>query len=324
LPSRIFYLDRRKPGQGKTTSARKENDEFQIVSGIFEGKTLGSPICILIPNRDAKSKDYEYVKNTFRPSHADYTYTAKYGLRDYRGGGRSSARETVARVAAGSIAKQILAQHGISCMAYVSQVGMIRTEKSYENLDLHLTDSNEMRCPDPMVAEAMLAAVMNAKKAGDSLGGLITGLIQGLPAGIGEPIYGKLQAQLAFGMMSINAAHGFDYGSGFNAAAKLGSENNDAIYQEGEKILTRTNHAGGIVGGISNGMDVYFNVAFKPVASILQTQESVDANGNSISLHNEGRHDACVVPRAVPIVEAMAAITVLDLYLAQQMQKKMQ
>lgn len=308
-------LDRRKPGQSKISSARKEDDEFEILSGIFEGKTLGTPIAILIRNKDAKSKDYEYLKDTYRPSHADYTYEQKYGIRDYRGGGRSSARETVARVAAGAIAKQILEAKGIKINAFVNQVGTIKLQKHYSTLDFNLIEGNIVRCPDTKIAEQMIAVIEEVKKQGDTLGGTIQCVIQHVPAGLGEPVFNKLHAVLSHAMLSINAAHGFEYGSGFEGASKKGSENNDEYYIDNGIIKTKTNNAGGILGGISTGEDIYFNVAFKPVATILKEQHSVNNKGEEITLQNEGRHDPCVLPRAVPIVEAMAALVLLDLIL---------
>lgn len=305
-------LNRRKPGQSAITSARKESDEFEILSGIFEGKTLGTPIAIIVRNEDAKSKDYQYLKESYRPSHADYTYEQKYGIRDYRGGGRSSARETVARVAAGAIAKQILETKGIKINAFVNQVGTIKLQKHYSNLDFNLIESNIVRCPDENIAKQMIDAIEDVKKQGDTLGGTIQCVIQNTPIGLGEPVFDKLHAVLAHAMLSINAVHGFEYGSGFEGASKKGSENNDEFYNDNGKIKTKTNYAGGILGGISTGEDIYFNVAFKPIATILKEQKSVNTNGEEITLQNEGRHDPCVLPRAVPIVEAMAALVILD------------
>lgn len=306
-------LDRRKPGQSKISSSRKEEDEFEILSGVFEGKTLGTPIAILIRNKDAKSKDYEYLKDSYRPSHADYTYEQKYGIRDYRGGGRSSARETVARVAAGAIAKQVLVSQGITINAFVKQVGNIKLTKKYTELDFNKIENNIIRCPDEQVAEQMITAIEEVKKQGDTLGGIIQCVIQHVPVGLGEPVFDKLQALLAHAMLSINAAHGFEYGSGFEGASTKGSENNDEWENVEGKIRTKTNHAGGILGGISTGEDIYFNVAFKPIATILKKQQSVNSKGEEITLQNEGRHDPCVLPRAVPIVEAMAALVLVDL-----------
>ena len=308
-------LNRRKPGQSAITSARKEADEFEILSGVFEGKTLGTPIAIIVRNEDAKSKDYEYLKDSYRPSHADYTYEQKYGIRDYRGGGRSSARETVARVAAGAVAKQILEKQGIQIHAFVNQVGTIKLNKHYSSLDFKTIENNIVRCPDENTAQQMISAIEAVKKEGDTLGGTIQCVIQQIPAGIGEPVFNKLHAVLAHAMLSINAAHGFEYGSGFEGASKKGSENNDEWENVDGKIRTKTNHAGGILGGISTGEDIYFNVAFKPIATILKKQQSVNSKGEEITLQNEGRHDPCVLPRAVPIVEAMSALVLLDFLL---------
>jgi len=305
-------LNRRKPGQSSITSARKEADEFEILSGVFEGKTLGTPIAIIVRNEDAKSKDYEYLKDTYRPSHADYTYEQKYGIRDYRGGGRSSARETIARVAAGAIAKQILEKKGIKITAFVNQVGNIKLDKHYSQLDFNNIEKNIVRCPDENIAQQMISAIETVKKEGDTLGGTIQCVIQNVEAGLGEPVFNKLQAVLAHAMMSINAVHGFEYGSGFEGATHKGSENNDEYENVDGKIRTKTNNAGGILGGISTGEDIYFNVAFKPIATILKKQQSVNAQGENISLQNEGRHDPCVLPRAVPIVEAMAALVLVN------------
>ncbi len=305
-------LDRRKPGQSHITSARKEADEFEILSGVFEGKTLGTPIAIIVRNKDAKPADYEYLKEAYRPSHADYTYEKKYGIRDHRGGGRSSARETIARVIAGAIAKQLLKKKGIEIFAFVKQVGTIKLNKHYSELDLNNIDKNIVRCPDEATAAEMINAIELVKKEGDTLGGIIQCVIKNVPAGLGEPVFDKLHAVLAHAMLSINAVHGFEYGSGFEGASKKGSENNDEWTNESGKISTKTNNAGGILGGISTGDDIYFNVAFKPVATILKTQQSINSKGEQISLQNEGRHDPCVLPRAVPIVEAMAALVIVN------------
>ncbi len=305
-------LDRRKPGQSHITSARKEADEFEILSGVFEGKTLGTPIAIIVRNKDAKPADYEYLKEAYRPSHADYTYEKKYGIRDHRGGGRSSARETIARVIAGAIAKQLLKKKGIEIFAFVKQVGTIKLNKHYSELDLNNIDKNIVRCPDEATAAEMISAIELVKKEGDTLGGIIQCVIKNVPAGLGEPVFDKLHAVLAHAMLSINAVHGFEYGSGFEGASKKGSENNDEWTNESGKISTKTNNAGGILGGISTGDDIYFNVAFKPVATILKTQQSINSKGEQISLQNEGRHDPCVLPRAVPIVEAMAALVIVN------------
>ena len=305
-------LDRRKPGQSKITTQRKEADEFEILSGVFEGLSTGTPISILIRNKDQKSKDYSHIADKFRPSHADYTFHAKYGLRDYRGGGRSSARETVARVAAGAIAKLLLRQQGITAQAYVSQVGKLRLEKGYRELDLTKTEDNIVRCPDAETAERMIELINQTRKNRDTIGGIVTGVIRGVPAGLGEPVFDKLHAQLGKAMLSINAVKGFEYGSGFEGVKLNGSQHNDAFYREGGKVKTHTNHSGGVQGGISNGQDIYFNVGFKPVATIMSDQESLNTAGESVTVSGKGRHDPCVVPRAVPIVEAMAALVVAD------------
>jgi chorismate synthase len=306
-------LDRRRPGQSAITTQRKESDIFKILSGVYEGKTIGSPIAIIIPNEDSKPEDYDHLKDAFRPSHADYTYQAKYGIRDHRGGGRSSARETAARVVAGAIAKSLLKQHDIIIHAYVSAVGPITLNKPYQELDLSRTDSNIVRCPDENIAEQMISLIQDVRAKGDTLGGTISCVIKNCPVGLGEPVFDKLHADMGKAMLSINAVKGFEYGSGFAGTRLKGSEHNDAFtHDKDAKIITTTNHSGGIQGGISNGMDIYFNVAFKPVATIIQDQRSVDNAGNDITLHNKGRHDPCVVPRAVPIVEAMAALVLAD------------
>jgi len=306
-------LDRRKPGQSSIVTQRKEADEFEILSGIFEGETQGTPIGIIIRNEDQKSKDYEHIKDSFRPSHADFTYDVKYGSRDYRGGGRSSARETAARVAAAAIAKQLLQHFGIDIKAYVSKVGNITVEKNYQQLDLSTIENNIVRCPDAATAEKMIYLIKEVKKDGDTIGGLITCVITGVPAGLGEPVFDKLHADLAKAMLGINAAKGFEYGSGFAGTALRGSQQNDAFYKdENHQIKTKTNNSGGVQGGISNGMDIYFNVAFKSVATIMQAQDSVDKDGNEAIVTGRGRHDPCVLPRAVPIVEAMAALVIAD------------
>jgi chorismate synthase len=305
-------LDRRKPGQSKITTQRREADEFEILSGVFEGKSTGTPISILIRNQDQRSKDYSHIADKFRPSHADYTFQAKYGHRDYRGGGRSSARETAARVAAGAIAKLLLKHYGISCVSYVSQVGEMSLNKSYQELNLSKIESNILRCPDHDQAEKMIELIDQTRKNRDTIGGVITGVIQGVPAGLGEPVFDKLHAELGKAMLSINAVKGFEYGSGFEGVKLNGSQHNDAFYQEEGTIKTRTNHSGGIQGGISNGQDIYFNVAFKPVATIMDDQESINEAGESVTVSGKGRHDPCVVPRAVPIVDAMAALVIAD------------
>lgn len=305
-------LDRRKPGQSRITTQRREADEFEILSGVFEGKSTGTPISILIRNEDQKSKDYSHIADKFRPSHADYTFQAKYGIRDYRGGGRSSARETVARVAAGAIAKLLLNHYDITCDSYVSQVGALKLEKTYQELDLSKSEDNIIRCPDPETAEKMIELIDQTRKNRDTIGGVITGVIKGTPAGIGEPVFDKLHAELGKAMLSINAVKGFEFGSGFEGVKLNGSEHNDAFYTEGDQVKTRTNYSGGIQGGISNGQDIYFNVAFKPVATIMQDQESINESGESVTVSGKGRHDPCVVPRAVPIVEAMSALVIAD------------
>ncbi|MCZ8069464.1 MAG: chorismate synthase [Bacteroidota bacterium] len=307
-------LTRRKPGQSKITTQRKENDTFKILSGVFDGKSTGTPIAIEIENEDQRSKDYSHLENTFRPSHADYTYEIKYGIRDHRGGGRSSARETAARVAAGAIAKMILGQHSVSCHAFVSQVGDIKAPH-YTSLDLSKTEDNIVRCPDAATAEKMIALIDQVRLDRDTIGGVITGVIKNSPVGLGEPVFDKLHAELGKAMLSINAVKGFEYGSGFDGITLRGSQHNDEFYADGERIRTRTNHSGGVQGGISNGEDIYFNVAFKPVATIMQDQHTVDKDGNEAIVSGKGRHDPCVVPRAVPIVEAMAALVMVDFLL---------
>jgi chorismate synthase len=305
-------LDRRKPGQSKIVTQRKEGDKVQFLSGIFEGKTTGTPIGFAIFNENQKSQDYDHIKDKFRPSHADYTYEEKYGHRDYRGGGRSSARETASRVVAGAVAKLMLKHSGIDIKAYVSQVGDISVNKSYSELDLNATENNIVRCPDVEVAEQMIAKIEEIRKAGDTIGGIVSAVITGTPVGLGEPAFDKLHADLGKAMLSINAVKGFEYGSGFEGTKMKGSEHNDAFYSDPDRIRTQTNHSGGIQGGISNGEDIYFNVAFKPVATIMQPQESVDKSGNTTEVTGRGRHDPCVLPRAVPIVEAMAALVIAD------------
>lgn len=314
-------MQRRKPGQSKITTQRKEEDEFQILSGVFEGKSTGTPIGMVIMNTDQKSKDYSHIADKFRPSHADYTYFEKYGIRDYRGGGRSSARETAARVAAGAIAKLMLKQFGISVQAFVSQVGDLKLEKSYTELNLTLTEENIVRCPDQEMAEKMIEFIDQVRKSRDTVGGIITCVAKGVPAGLGEPVFDRLHAELGKAMLSINAVKGFEYGSGFEGVKMRGSEHNDAFFQEAGKVKTKTNHSGGIQGGISNGEDIYFNVAFKPVATIMQDQKSVNESGETVTVSGKGRHDPCVVPRAVPIVEAMAALVLADYLLISRTNK---
>jgi chorismate synthase len=314
-------MQRRKPGQSKITTQRKEEDEIELLSGVFEGKTTGTPIGILIPNEDQKSKDYAHIADTFRPSHADYTYFEKYGHRDYRGGGRSSARETAARVAGGAIAKQLLATKGITIQAYVSQVGEIRVEKPYTELNLGLTEDTIVRCPDPVVAETMIAHIDQVRKDRDTIGGIVSCVIKNCPPGLGEPVFDRLHAELGKAMLSINAVKGFEYGSGFEGVTLRGSQHNDAFEQREGKIHTLTNHSGGIQGGISNGEDIYFRVAFKPVATLMQDQASVNTAGEPVTVSGKGRHDPCVVPRAVPIVEAMAALVLADYLLLSKTNK---
>ena len=315
-------LNRRRPGQSNLTTPRQETDQVEILSGIFEGKTLGTPIALLVRNQDAASKDYSHLQHAFRPSHADYTYAAKYGHRDHRGGGRSSARETLARVAAGAIAAKLLAHHNIFIAAYVSQVGPIKLRKSYKQLDLGKIESNPVRCPDGKTASRMICLIEETRDKHDSVGGTISCVIQGVPAGLGEPVFDKLHAELGKAMLSINAVKGFDYGSGFEGVSMYGSQHNDIFYQdEAGNVQTKTNHSGGIQGGISNGQDIYFRVAFKPVATILQSQTSIDDQGNAIVLEGKGRHDPCVLPRAVPIVEAMASLVLADFMLRSKVSK---
>ena len=308
-------LDRRKPGQSKIVTQRKENDQAEILSGIFEGKTTGTPISMVIYNQDAKSKDYSHIAEKFRPSHADFTYQQKYGIRDYRGGGRSSARETAARVAAGAIAKLLLKRQGIQVTAYVSQVGAIKVDKNYKELNFHEIESTPIRCPDLEIAELMIQKIKAIRKEGDTIGGVVSAIISGCPVGLGEPVFDKLHADLAKAMLGINACKGFEFGSGFDGVEMKGSEHNDLFYQENGKIKTNTNFSGGVQGGISNGMDIYFRLAFKPVATIVAAQNSVDQSGKKAIVTGKGRHDPCVVPRAVPIVEAMAALVIADHWL---------
>ncbi len=307
-------LTRRKPGQSRITTQRKEDDTFRILSGVFDGVSTGMPIAITIENLDQRSKDYSHIAETFRPSHADFTYQEKYGLRDYRGGGRSSARETAARVAAGAIARLLLRTQGVSIQAYVSQVGDVKAPP-FSELDLSKIEENIVRCPDAATAEKMIALIDQVRLDRDTIGGVVTCVIDHVPVGLGEPVFDKLHAELGKAMLSINAVKGFEYGSGFQGIAMRGSEHNDAFFKDGDKIRTRTNHSGGIQGGISNGEQIYFNVAFKPVATIMQDQESVDLKGNAATVSGKGRHDPCVVPRAVPIVESMAALVLADFLL---------
>jgi len=308
-------LDRRKPGQSSISSPRKEDDRVEFLSGVFEGKTTGTPIAFIIWNQNQRSQDYDQLKDMYRPSHADYTYQQKYGIRDYRGGGRSSARETAARVVAGAIAKLVLKKINISIYAYTSQVGPVAMTQTHDTADLSLIESNVVRCPQAEIASKMIEYIAQMKKEGDSTGGIITCVVKGVPVGLGEPVFDKLHARLATAMLSINAAHGFDYGSGFKGVTMKGSETNDAFMLEDGHVKTRTNHSGGVQGGISNGEDVYFRVLFKPVATIFQKQDTINKDLKEIEIQARGRHDPCVLPRAVPIVEAMAALTLVDLWL---------
>ena len=308
-------LDRRRPGQSSIVTARNEKDQVKVLSGVFEGVTTGTSIGFVIENTNQHSGDYSNIKDAFRPSHADYTYTSKYGVRDYRGGGRSSARETAARVVAGAFARQVLEQLGVEIYAYTSQVGDIALEKDYRLYDKANIETNIVRCPDSEKAQQMINLISEVKADGDTIGGVITCVVKGVPAGLGEPVFGKLHAELGAAMLSINAVKGFEYGLGFDFAIKRGSEVNDAFVCCDGNVSTKTNYSGGIQGGISNGEDIYFRVAFKPVATLLRDVETINAQGENITLHAKGRHDPCVLPRAVPIVEAMAAIVILDNYL---------
>ena len=306
-------LDRRKPGQSALTTARKEGDTVEILSGVFEGKTTGCPIGFLVRNENQHSNDYDNMRNVFRPSHADYTYQTKYGIRDHRGGGRTSARETIARVVGGAFAKMVLRQHGINIVAYTSQVGNVALDGTYKDYDFSEIEKNPVRCPDPQKADEMAQLISEVKADGDTIGGIITCVIQGCPVGLGEPVFDKLHAQLGAAMLGINAVKGFEYGEGFAGVTARGSEQNDIFVPDGKGgITTLTNHSGGIQGGLSNGQDIYFRVAFKPVATLLREQTTVDKDGNATKLKARGRHDPCVLPRAVPIVEAMAAMVILD------------
>jgi len=309
-------MNRRKPGQSKIVTQRKEPDTVEFLSGIFEGQTTGTPIGFVIKNANQKSKDYSHIKDVYRPSHADYTYDQKYGVRDYRGGGRSSARETACRVVAGAIAKQLLKDVKIN--AFTSSVGKININQPYQDLDFSKIESNAVRCPDEAVAEKMITLIKDIKKEGDTIGGTVTCVLQNVPVGLGEPVFDRLHAELGKAMLSINAVKGFEYGSGFCGVEMKGSEHNDIFNSDG---TTKTNLSGGIQGGISNGEDIYFRVAFKPVATIMQKQQTIDANGNELEMQGKGRHDPCVVPRAVPIVEAMAALVLADYYLLNKITK---
>lgn len=308
-------LNRRKPGQSKITTDRKEADQVEFLSGIFEGKSTGCPIAFLVRNTNQHSSDYDNLREVFRPSHADFTYTQKYGIRDHRGGGRSSARETIARCVGGALAKLALKELGISIQAYTSQVGTIALENDYKKYDLNLIETNAVRCPDSQKAKEMEEYIAGVKAEGDTIGGIITCVVKGCPIGLGEPVFGKLQAALGHAMLTINAVKGFEYGEGFAGVTQRGSEQNDLFFNDKGQINTRTNHSGGIQGGISNGQDIYFRVAFKPVATLLQEQCTVNVKGEDAKVKARGRHDPCVLPRAVPIVEAMTAMTLLDYYL---------
>lgn len=305
-------MRRRRPGQSAVTTARNEADEVEFLSGIFEGRSTGTPIAFVIYNSNNRSSDYDNLRDVYRPSHADYVYDVKYGVRDHRGGGRSSARETAVRVCAGALAMLALNERGIKVRAYTSQVGNIFAEKNYTEYNLDAVDDNIVRCPDASVASRMEELILDVKRQGDTVGGVVTCVVQGAPAGLGEPLYDKLSARLAQAMLSINAAKGFEYGNGFAAAMGRGSLQNDIFYNDNGRISTKTNNSGGIQGGISNGQDIYFRVAFKPVATILMEQQTVTKTGDESVIAAKGRHDPCVVPRAVPVVEAMAALTILD------------
>ena len=310
-------LNRRKPGQSRITTSRKEDDQVTFLSGIFEGKTTGTPIGFIIPNTNSKSKDYSNIKDVYRPSHADYTYEEKYGLRDYRGGGRSSARETACRVVAGAIAKLVLVKYNIDILAYVQSIGDVAmsAEKQDINLLRKASEENMVRCPNAEMAKKMIALIEQVKKKGDTVGGRIFCLINGVPTGLGEPVFDKLHADLGKAMLSINAVKGFEYGSGFDGTRMKGSEHNDVFETKSGEVITQTNYSGGIQGGISNGQQIYFSVAFKPVATILTDQNTIDKSKDNIKIKVQGRHDPCVLPRAVPIVEAMASLVLLDHFL---------
>lgn len=308
-------MQRRRPGQSAITTQRNEQDEVQFLSGIFEGRSTGTPIAFVIANNNNRSGDYENLRDAYRPSHADYVYDCKYGVRDHRGGGRSSARETAVRVCAGALAKLALKQLGISVRAFTSQVGTIVLDGDYTAYDLSLAETNAVRCPHALMAAEMERLIMEVKRDGDTVGGVVTCVVKGAPVGLGEPLYGKLTSSLAHAMLSINAAKGFEYGNGFASAAGRGSQQNDIFYNNDGAIATRTNNSGGIQGGISNGNDIFFRVAFKPVATLLKEQDTVSRNGENTTLLARGRHDPCVVPRAVPVVEAMTALVILDHYM---------
>ncbi len=306
-------LNRRRPGQSKITTPRDEKDKVEILSGVMDGKATGTPIGFLIWNEDQRSKDYGNIKDIYRPSHADFTYQSKYGIRDYRGGGRSSARETIARVVAGAIAKLILKQYGVEINAYTSQVGTIKLEKSYQEMDLLNAENNIVRCPDDEVAQKMIDYIDQVRIDKDSVGGVITCVIKNSPVGLGEPVFDKFHAEMGKAMLGINAVKGFEYGMGFKATEMKGTEHNDIFYMEGDRVRTKTNRSGGVQGGITNGEDIYMNVAFKPIATVLKEQQTVNRKGEEVSTTVKGRHDPCVLPRAVPIVEAMAAMVMVDM-----------
>jgi len=308
-------LDRRRPGQSLLTTQRREPDKVEFLSGIFEGKSTGCPIGFVVWNKNQHSEDYDELKSVFRPSHADYTYDIKYGIRDYRGGGRSSARETISRVVAGALAKLALRQIGVDITAYTSQVGDIALDMDYRKYDFSLIEQNDVRCPDPDKAKEMSDLILKVKGENDTIGGVVTCVVKGCPIGLGQPVFGKLQAALGHAMLSINAVKGFEYGAGFEGLNQRGSQQNDAFFNDNGQVRTRTNNSGGIQGGISNGEDIYFRTAFKPVATVLMEQETVNIDGIDTTLKPRGRHDPCVLPRAVPIVEAMTAMTILDYYL---------
>jgi chorismate synthase len=314
-------LDRRRPGQSSIVTQRKESDRVQVLSGVFQGRTTGTPIALLIPNEDQRSKDYDHIATAYRPSHADFTWQEKFGHRDFRGGGRSSARETAARVAGGAVARMLLQAQGISVQAYVSQVGHLALTQGYEALDLNNTEQNDIRCPDPLMAEKMIKLIKKVRKEGDTIGGVVSAVIKGCPPGLGAPVFDKLHAELGKAMLSINAAKGFEYGSGFEGVKMRGSQHNDLFDPTATSPKTLSNHSGGVQGGISNGMDIYFRTAFKPVATIMRDQASIDAEGRAVTVTGKGRHDPCVVPRAVPIVEAMAALVIADHLLRMRLNK---
>ena len=314
-------LNRRRPGQSHITTGRQEEDLVEVLSGVFEGKSTGCPIGFIVYNKDHHSQDYESIRCLFRPSHADYTYYNKYGVRDHRGGGRSSARITISRCVAGAFAKLALKSYGITIQAYTSQVGDIALDKDYRKYDLSQTEKNPVRCPDPEIALLMEKRIAQVKAMGDTIGGIITCVIKGCPVGLGEPEFGKLSASLGAAMLSINAVKGFEYGDGFDCVNTLGSEQNDHFHNDQGKISTISNHSGGIQGGIANGEDIYFRVAFKPVATVMKEQPTIDLEGNPTRFRPDGRHDPCVLPRAVPVVESMAAMTILDNILLLQSEK---